>query len=338
MLTNFKKFIAKQKKRSLAYMEHRPHHSFRMSRRRDYVRPLILPGNLSFTHEVTKTLWKHKKTFLLLALIYTLLYGLLVGIQSQETYSALSDTIKESSTEFFSGDWATFGQVGLLFVGVASGGLNGVTTESQQIFSVLIILLIWLATVWLLRNLLAGHKVRLRDGLYNSGAPLFAMTIVALFITVQLIPVGIALLVYSAASASGLLASGAAAMLFWVGAALLSVLSLYWITSSLFAMSIVTLPGTYPYQALKTASALMLGRRIKILLRWVWMALVVIIFWFVVLIPIIVIDMGLKTLIPAMSLVPIVPVATLLLAAVSTIWVSAYIYLLYRKVVDYVSE
>ena len=124
-------------------------------------------------------------------------------------------------------------------------------------------------------------------------------------------------------------------MLFWIGASLLGILSLYWITSTLIALIIVTLPGMYPFQAIKTAGDLMVGRRIKILLRWLWMALVVLLTWAIVLLSFIFIDMGLKALFPVISSCPIVPIVILLLSALTTIWVSAYVYLLYRKAVDY---
>jgi len=330
--------VAGQKKRYRDFMNRRPHRSFRLTRRRDYTRPLELPGNIAFTAEVTRTVWRYKKTFVLLAAIYVILFALLVGVQSQDTYSTLISTLKDTSGEVFTGNWGALGQAGLLFLSIASFGADDTASEAQQIFSVLIFLLIWLTTVWLLRNLLAGHKVRLRDGLYNSGSPLFAMALIVLVIAIQLIPVALALIGYSAATSSGLLADGGAvAMLFWIGAALLVILSMYWITSSLFAMIIVTLPGTYPYQALRASGDLVLGRRIKILLRWLWMALAVAIAWIVVLIPIILLDMGLKSLWPAIEWLPIVPMVTLFMAALSTVWVSSYVYLLYRKVVDYVS-
>ena len=82
----------------------------------------------------------------------------------------------------------------------------------------------------------------------------------------------------------------------------------------------------------------MLGRRIKILLRWVWMLFVVGVFWAVVLIPIILLDMGIKSLWPAIQWLPIVPVSMVVIAAGTAVWIAAYIYLLYRKVVDYVPE
>ena len=101
-------------------------------------------------------------------------------------------------------------------------------------------------------------------------------------------------------------------------------------------MIIVTVPGTYPYQAIKAAGDLMIGRRITILLRWLWMVAVIVVSWIVTLIPIILLDMGVKALLPFLNLVPIVPVAIIIMASITTIWASAYVYLLYRKVVEYV--
>jgi len=319
-------------------MSRRSHRSFRLTRRRDYIRPLALPGNISFSTEVTRTLWRHKKTFMLLALVYAVVYLVLIGLQSQENYSALSSAITDTDSDLFAGDWGAVGQAGLLFVSIFSFGIDPSFTEAQQIFSVLIFLLIWLTTVWLLRNILAGHRVRLRDGLYNSGAPLFSTMLVALLIAVQLIPVLIAVIGYGAAVSSGLLEGGVAAMMFWLCAGLLVVLSLYWITSTLFAMIIVTLPGMYPYKAIRTAGDIMQGRRIKLLLRWIWMILSVLVAGIVVMIPIILLDMGLKHLVPALDWVPLVPIALLIWSAFSIVWIATYVYLLYRKVVDYVPE
>jgi hypothetical protein len=335
--TWFGKRIVRAKKRIDGFMARRPHRSFRRTRRRDYIRPLVLPGNFAFTAEVTRTLWRHKKTFGLLALIYVVLFGALVGVQSQETYTTLSDTLKETSAEVFKGDVGAWGQAGIVFLSIMSSGTTAELTEAQQLFAVLIFLLIWLATVWLLRNLSVGHKVKLRDGLYNSGAPIFAMVVVALVIVIQLIPVAAAAIGYSAATSTGLISGGGApAMMFWIAAALLAILSLFWITSSLFAMVIVTLPGMYPFRALRAAGDIVLGRRVKILLRWLWMVLVVLVAWAVLLIPTILIDMGIKSLWPAIQWLPIVPFALLIISATTTVWFAAYVYLLYRKVVDYV--
>lgn len=313
----------------------RPHRSFRLTRRRDYVRELQLPGYIAFTHSVNKTLWGFRKLFIPLIVVYIVLYAVLVGVGSQETYSSLSSTLQEATDEVFGGDLGAVGQAGVLFLTIVSSSTSIEATEAQQIFSVFIFVLIWLTTVWLLRNLLAGHRVKLRDGFYNSGAPIFSTVVLLLIIAVQLLPAAVAVIGYTAAEASGLIAGGGApAMLFWIGAALLALLSLYWITSSLFAMIIVTLPGMYPLQALKTSGDMVLGRRTRILLRWLWMAFMIVLTWVLVIIPVILIDMGVKSLWPAVEWLPIVPTAIVVMSAVSTVWVSSYVYLLYRKVVD----
>ncbi len=181
---------------------------------------------------------------------------------------------------------------------------------------------------------MAGHKAKMRDGLYNAGSPLVSTIAVSLVILVQLLPIGLAAIAYSAADSTGFLSGGVETMLFWVVFGLLTLLSLYWITSTFFAMVIVTLPGMYPIQAIKSANDLVLGRRFKILLRLVWLFAVSFLAWLVVLIPVIMIDTWIKKVWPAISWFPSVPLALLVLGSITTLWVSSYVYLLYRKVVD----
>lgn len=328
-----KPFVA-VKLRAASFMARRPHRSFRLTKRRDYRRSLKLPGYISFTRSVNKTVWQHKKTLLWLVVVYAVLTSVLVGIGSQDTYSTLLSTLQDTGSQVFQGNIGQLGQAALLFVSIGSSGLTAAPTEAQQIYIVLLGLLIWLTTVWLLRNLLAGHKVKMRDGLYSAGAPIVSTFLVSLVLIVQLIPIGLAVIGYSAASSTGLLSGGVAAMLFWFVAALLSIMSLYWITSTFFALIIVTLPGMYPMKALKTAGDMVVGRRLRILLRILWMAVTVIVAGAVVLIPVILIDTGLVHVWPAIGNVPVVPVVLMLFSVSSFIWAASYIYLLYRKVVD----
>ncbi len=334
MPTSSKKAAPKFKKRIDDFLARRPHRTLRLTRRRDYIRPLALPGYISFTHFVNQTLWKNKRLFLWLAAIYAALSIFLVGIGSQETYSSLNETINEEGQGLFEGAWGQVERAGLLFSTVVSNGLNDTPTGEQQIYTILLVLMVWLVSVWVLRNILAGHKVKIRDGLYNAGAPLLSTFLVALMLILQLLPVAIAAIAYAAAQSSGLLAGGVEAMLFWVAAGLLAILSLFWVTSTIFALIIVTLPGMYPWKAIRSAGDLVLGRRIAILLRWLWMALMIGITWVVVLIPVILIDMWLKSAIPQIEGLPVVPLAIVLLGTFTVIWSSAYAYLLYRKVVD----
>ena len=330
MQASFKKFKVWQKD----FLSRRPHRSFQLSRRRDYARSLELPGYIGFTHYVNKTLWSNKKLFVGLAIIYLVLFAILIGIASQENYSTLTSSLKESTSSIAGGDLSQVGLAGVLFLTIATEGITSTPTESQQIYITILGLMVWLTTVWLLRNVLAGHKVRLRDGLYNAGAPIVSLFLVTLALLVQMIPILVAFIAYEAAASSGLLDGGVEAMLFWIAASLLGLLSLFWATSTVFAMIIATLPGMYPMKALRNASELVLGRRVRILLRWVWMFLVISVAWAITLIPLILIDQWLKSIWPAFAGVAVIPAVLALLGTVSLIWMSGYVYLLYRKVVD----
>lgn len=305
-----------------------------MTRRRDYVRSLQLPGYWRFTASVSGLLWKHKRLFLPLVLLYALLSGVLVGMVSQDTYSQLRTVMDESGDELLIGNWGAIGQAGLLLASVASGGVSQQVDASQQVFAGLIGLLTWLTAVWLLRALLAGQRPCLRDGLYSAGAPIVSTFVLTIVLVVQLLPVALASLGFSAAVASGLLEGGVEAMLFWVVATLFIVLSLYWATSTLIAMVVVTLPGMYPFRALKTAGDLVVGRRLRLLLRFVWMLLLIMLAWAVIVIPVILFDGWLKVMVPTIDWLPLVPLSILAMGALTIVWSASYVYMLYRKVVD----
>ena len=324
----------RMRERVRQFMRRRPHRSFRLTRRRDYVRSLELPGYWAFTRSVWQVLWRNKKLFGLLVGVYALLTLGFAGIASQDTYSETASLIKEAGGEAVLGGLDTLEQASIVFLSVVSGGLNSETTAAQQVYTGLIGLLVWLTAVWLLRALLAGQKPRLRDGLYNAGAPIVPTFLVSLVLAVQLLPLVAVSLGHSAATASGLLTGGIEAMLFWAAAVLLIVLSLYWATSTFMALVIVTLPGMYPLQALKTAGDLVVGRRVRILWRLLWVFLLMATLWAIVMIPAIIGDAWLKSVAPALAGVPIIPIILLLLGSVTIVALAAYVYLLYRKVVE----
>lgn len=322
------------KKRINSLLQRRPHRSFRHTRQRDYVRSLKLPGYWAFTNQVRWILWQHKYTFLFLIILYGILSALLVGLASQSTYSQLNDTLQESGGEFFQGNWGEIGKAGILLATGVVGSLNNAPTEAQRISGGILALMVWLTTVWLLRAIVAGRKPKLRDGIYNAGAPIVSSFLVSLALILQLLPLAIVAIGYGAAMASGLLNEGVEAMVFWVFALSLIALSLYWFTSTFIALVVVTLPGMYPMQALRTAGDLVVGRRVRILLRQLWLVGTLLVTWAVIMLPIILFDTWLKKAVPGIEWLPIVPVSLLIMASFSVVWAAAYTYVLYRKVVD----
>ena len=338
MLTNFKKHYRKAFSVSIIrvynFKARRPHQSFKLTRRKDALRPLALPGVFALTNQVWRVLWQHKATFLLLALVYALLTAILVGVSSQATYQAVSEELGNAASDVFGGDFGQVSQAILLFTTAATGAFSETMSDVQQIYTVLIGLMVWLTTIWLLRNFLAGHAVKLRDGLYNALSPLVSLLVVFMVIIVQLMPIAIALFGYSAAVATGFISGGVEAMLFWLVAGALSLLSLFWVSGTFFALIIVAIPGMYPWRAIQVAGDVVTGRRIQLLLRLIWMVVITVLVWALVVIPFIIFDSWLKDIWPAIEWLPIIPVLLLILSSLSTVWVSAYTYMLYRKVID----
>jgi hypothetical protein len=321
-------------RRTKNLMLRRPHRSFRRTRRRDYVRSLKLPGYWSFTNQVRHQLWQNKKLFILLGITYSFVSVIFVGLGSQGTYSQLVSTLHASSGDIFSGNWGQIGQASLLLATAVSGDLNAQLTDAQKIYATLATLMTWLTTIWLLRALLAGRHPRLRDGMYASGAPLISTFLISLLLLIQLLPVAIAAIGFAAASPAGILDNGLIAVLFWAVVLLLTVLSLYWITSTLIALVVITLPGMYPLNAIKTAGDLVIGRRVRVLLRLSWLALLIVVAWVAIMIPTIIFDSWIKGVFSSIKWLPIVPVTLLALTSATLIWSSTYIYMFYRKVVD----
>lgn len=324
----------KAHRRIKQFLGRRPHRSFRMTRRRDYKRSLALPGYWAFTGNVIGLLWKHKRLFGGLIATYFVVALAIGGFGQQDAYSNLSSTLNQTGGDLFKGNWGQVGQAGLLLVTSVTTGLTPNVTQAQSVLGGLAAFFAWLATVWALRNTLTGRRVRVRDAIYSSGSPVISTILVAFILTLQLFPIAIATLIYQAAIASELVSGGVEQMVLWLVLVLLGVLSLYWVTSTIIGLVVVTLPGMYPFQAIRTAGDLVIGRRLRVLLRLVWGAIITIVVWFVVAVPIILLDAWVKKTWAATSWVPTVPVVILLLSSITLIWLAAYIYLLYRKVVD----
>jgi len=326
------------KRRKDAFLARRPHRSFRLTKRRDYTRSLKLPGYLAFTAHVFRTMWQNKKSFAGIGLTYIFLLFILTTVISEDTYQAISTTVN-GATQEVAGDF--LGPVGSAFVtllstvnNIASPGAQDSEQRYNIIIGILVALLIWLTTIWLLRNRLAGHVVKVRDALYNAGAPIVATFVIVIVMAVQLLPAALGIIVFLTASSTGILDNGAIAMGISLVGLLFLTLSIYWITASFIALVVATLPGMYPLKALSIAGDMVVGRRVRILMRLGWLLLTIIMAWFVVMLPFILFDTWLKQDLGVAQGIPIIPALIIIMATLTLIWSASYVYLLYRKVVD----
>ena len=311
-----------------------PHRSFYLTPMAKTRRGIKMKGYLGFIHEVGSLLWKNKRLFIGFLILYSIFAGVIIGLLSQDSFNSLRDALNQSPNLGF------FAKYTALFSGaITGGGSSSTSTDSgQTILAVILFLYGWLTLIWLLRQIVNGHggkQLKLRDGLYRSGHPILAIAVLILVILLQLLPFAIVLLAYSSITAVGWINQGIAIenMAAWCALAVAAVLTLYWISSSLVALVVVTIPdGIYPFAALRAAGDLVTSRRLQLVLRLIAMAVPIALLWLVLLLPAIFLDGWLASM--KITWVPVVPLMVLILTTMTIIWCAAYIYLLYRKMVD----
>lgn len=310
----------------------RDHKSFRLTKRADYARSLKLPGYLASAIWPWQLIWRNKKLFASFILVYSLTSALVVGLASQESYTQVANVVDVISQDFkFQGlsEALTLALAGIAG-GFAAGDLN-----SSGAMAVVVILVGWLTVLWLVRALMRNEKPRLRDGLYSSGAPIVPVAILGLIGLVQLIPAALATLVLRAGITTGYITTGIEGMLIAVPVILAMALSLYWLTTTVLSIIVVTLPGMYPLNAHRHAFNLIRGRRLVVVLRFVWLLGLLLATWLVVLTPIIAIERALSPSLGWLASLPIVPLLVLLLTSFSLLYSAVYSYQLYRCIVDH---
>ena len=271
--------------------------------------------------ETNQLVWQHKKIFLLLIAIYTVVTYLLVGGISQQDYAAL----KEEAINYSGGLDAITTALGY-FGATITGGLTVIPSELQQLLTGIITLLFWLSTIWATRMLLAGKSIKLRDAFYSGPTPLISTLVVLVGILIQLIPAALGLFALTTGLTQGWISNLAVALAYGLAAIMLCLLSLYWLSGSAVAAAIVALPGMYPLQAFRDSRALVMGRRWSIVMRIISIMLLMLLIWAVILIPMFMLDSWLR-----ISWLPLVPITVQVLVGSSLIFSSVYIYKLYRS-------
>lgn len=306
--------------RAKKYLSVRPHRSFRKTTGRHLGgQPLPQPHRHLFASFGfilrEKVVWG-------LGLLYAVLAYAVVGGLSQVDFLEL----KEATVQVFAGDVSSLGTAAALFTAAVSGAISQPPTELQQLLGGILALIFWLAIVFTTRLRLAEQPVTVRSALYNCCAPLIPSFIVLFIMTLQLLPAALGIFGFSVAQSNNILQSGVEVMMFSIAAALLCLLSLYWVASSALALVVATLPGTYPWQALVAASRLVIGQRWLLLLHLFTLVLVILVLWAAVLIPSLLLDNWLK-----FNWLPLVPLVAQALTGFSLVLSSVYIYRLYRS-------
>ena len=307
-----------------------PHRSFRRTYREDYKRGLEVPGITYHVFASFRIIIKNWKVFLPFLVVAVVLNVVFIGIMNETNYEQFQDVLGDATTQVTGEDIGNVAKAGLILVStVTTGGLSGESSEVATVFGVLIFLMMWLVTIFLLRHILAEHKVKLRDALYNAMTPLISTLMVLVAVVIQCIPIFLLVIAYSAAVQTEFLATPFYALVFFIFAAVMILISMYLLSSSLIALVAVSAPGLYPMRALHTASDLMMGRRVRFILRLVALALVLVAMWVVVMLPLIAFDLWMKSFEWAAG-IPFIPICLNIMTCFTGIYVTAYLYMYYR--------
>ncbi len=313
----------KTEKRSSAFK------SFRRTYKKEYVDSFRPPRLFAHTVSTFKILFKNWKLFGSLLLTVVIFGVLFVGLMSQQNIASVRNAAD-------SGELGEFAKaIVVLIATVGSGGINQSLSDSQWLILSFLFVMIWLTTTYSLRQILAKKHVTLRKSLYNAFSPFVSSFLVFLTVLLEMVPIFLLVIFYSAALKTDFLSTPFYALVFLVFAVLLVVLSLYLLSGSVIALAAVTAPGLYPVAALRSAHDLMFRRRIQFIIRVLFLVFVVCLNYVVIMIPIILIDNLFKTNFDWVSEIPTISFFLFVMTCFNFIYISAYIYLYYKEMLDY---
>ena len=334
-----KRQLAREKKHLIKKQDEvRLHRSFKRSYQEDYQRKTELPSLTSQASAAFKMFFKFWKIFLPLLLIFVGLYIFLIGAMSENTLADVKANVEQTNKDVADGKIGTVGKAGLTLLGIISTG--GLTTmnDAQVVIAVLLFVIIWLVTIYLARHLLAGHQeIKMRDGFYSALSPLVSTLVVGLIIFLEAVPIMLTIIVFQVALTTEFLSTPFYALLFFMFAALMITLSLYLLSSSFFAIIVVSAPGLYPLTAVRMAKNLIMGRRLRFLIRVFYLVIIVALLYLLLLMPAIILDGALKSQFAWLteSKIPFVAIIQLTITVFIFIYLSIYFYLFYRALLDY---
>jgi hypothetical protein len=250
-----------------------------------------LPSVFALLKQTLKLLLRHWKTFGMLVLMYGVLCVLLVQGSAAFTNSSAS----KGGFDMYAGDSSqvTAG-LGLFtyLIGAAGGGTSSPTSGLYQI---IFLVLFSLAVIWTLRQAYNGHAASARGGLYYGMTPLIPFLLVLSMICFQLLPLAFGALLYNILGSFGLIVGGVERVAWVVIFVVFGGVSLYFISSSLFALYIVTLPDMTPMRALRSARELVRNRRWTVLRKLLFLPLILFIIGCVLVMPFIIVAAPLVT-------------------------------------------
>jgi hypothetical protein len=232
-----------------------------------------LPGVFSLVRDTFRHIWRHKKTFGGILLVYVLFSLVFV--------KTLSSNVNITSLRDQYGDVLGLSGLVLNSALVADVAGSGAGTEIGSLYQTIILLITALASIWLFRQTTASKQtVQVRDPFYRGMTPLIPFLLIAFVIGLELLPMLGGISLFSMVQNNGLAATTAETLVWALLGFSLAMVTFYLLSSTIFALIIVTLPNMRPVAALRGARKLTAFRRWLIMRKLFWVVLLTVVSFF----------------------------------------------------------
>lgn len=295
----------------------------------DMISSSTMPNVLQLTLYTFRTIVKYWRGLAVFALLYSMVYILIAGLIDQSSYMVIRENAHDI-VKTYMGSENMLAESLVLATTLTIGANtipNDVISQSQILVAAI---LVWLMVSWYLRAMFDGFTVTIRDAVYSSGAPLVASFVVVVTGLLQILPLSVAILLYSVAESIHILTNGWLSLTAIIIVVAITALSIYWLTSTVIAVVIVSVPRTYPGYALKLASQLVRGRRLLVAAYYGWLVIATAIGWLAVMMVTTYIAGAWRLL----DNIAIIPVISQMMIAFTLIFSSVYTLLFYRNFVS----
>jgi hypothetical protein len=209
--------------------------------------------------------WRHRSRFLWISGLYFVSSFLLARGAEITTIDEIRQQVSGDADEGFFDTVTT--------AGVALGSDSQANTSASA-YQLILFVVFSLATIWMIRRLMASQSFRIRDTFYKGMYPLIPFAAILVLIVIQTLPFFIGGLIYSFVTIGGVAFGFLEQIPFLILWILLSAGTGYLLAGSVMTLYAVTLPDMYPLQALRAVRKRAIYRRWHILARILIISLV----------------------------------------------------------------
>ena len=276
-----------------------------------------LPNAWQLGKVAITVLWRQR--FAMFGII--MIYGIINLVVAQGFSSGLSVSAAQSQlSNLFHGHTSNLSG-NLTIYALMLTSIGGGSSNSNSLgYTLILAVIASLAIIWAIRNSSNSVKsVSIGDAYYRGMYALIPFLIILLLIGIELLPMVAGISVYATAVNNAIAVTSIEKLGFLILMLGLSALTLYWLSSSIFALYIVTLPEMTPLKALRSAKQLVKKRRYVILPKILFLPFALVITSAIIMLPFI----G--------WLAPAAPWVLMILSMLALAVVHSYFYNFYRE-------